>query len=117
MSVDGLRSPNEGGGGSPRPFLVVAFWAGFVLAENRGDTVQGLKSSEAFLSCIRAEVSELHANVYWRRSSFSSEKAFTASRERGKMIATGTVAVRPCVTRTTVACGVNVGRDLGHTPV
>ena len=39
MSVDGLKSPNGGGGGRPRPFVVVAFWAGFVLAENRVDTV------------------------------------------------------------------------------
>ena len=39
VSVDGLRNPNGGGGGRPRPFVVVAFWAGFVLAENRGDTV------------------------------------------------------------------------------
>ena len=39
VSVDGLRSPNGGGGGRPRPFAVVTFWAGFVLAENRGDTV------------------------------------------------------------------------------
>ena len=26
-------------------------------------------------------------------------------------------SVRPCVTRTSVVCGVNVGRDWGHTPV
>ena len=39
MSVVGLRSPDEGRDVRPRPFLVVAFWAGFVLAENRGDTV------------------------------------------------------------------------------
>ena len=37
--MDGLKSPNGGGGGRPRPFAIVAFWAGFVLAENRGDTV------------------------------------------------------------------------------
>ena len=39
MSMDGLKSPNGGGGERPRPFVVVAFWAGFVLAENRGNTV------------------------------------------------------------------------------
>ena len=37
--VNGLKRPNKGGGGRPRPFAVVAFWAGFVLAENRGDNV------------------------------------------------------------------------------
>ena len=39
VSVNRLKGPNEGGGGRPRPFAIVAFWAGFVLAENRGDTI------------------------------------------------------------------------------
>ena len=34
-----LRSPDEGGGDRPRPFIIIAIWAGFVLAENRGNTV------------------------------------------------------------------------------
>ena len=34
-----LRSPNGGGGDRPRPFIIIAIWAGFVLAENRGNTV------------------------------------------------------------------------------
>ena len=51
MSVDGLKSPNGVGGGRPRPFVVVAFWAGFVLAENRGDTVtRALVSRGIFVS-------------------------------------------------------------------
>ena len=63
MSVNGLRSPNGGGGGRPRPFAVVAFWVGFVLAENRGEIpLQGLMSAEAFLFCTRAGVSGLLAH-------------------------------------------------------
>ena len=79
--------------------------------------LQRLKSAEAFLFCTRAGVSGLLAHYKWGGSSFPSEKAFSASRERGGTTATGTVVVRPCVTRTTVVCGVNVGRDWGHTPV
>ena len=79
--------------------------------------LQGLKSAEAFLFCTRAGVSGLLAHNEWEGSSFPSEKAFSASRERGGMTATGTFAVRPCVTRTTFVCGVNVGRGWGHTPV
>ena len=37
--ADRLRSPNEDGGDKPRPFIINAIWAGFVLAENRGGTV------------------------------------------------------------------------------
>ena len=80
--------------------------------------LQGLKSAEAFVFCIRAGVSEQLAHGEWGGSSFPSEKAFSASRERGEIIAAETVAVRPCVTRrTAVVCGENVGRDWGPTPV
>ena len=109
VSVDGLRSPNGGGGGRPRPFVIVAIWAEIPL--------QGLKSAQAFVFCTRAGVSELLAHDEWGGSSFPSEKAFFVSRERGGMTAAGTVAVQPCVTRTTVVCGANVSRDWGHTPV
>ena len=109
--MDELRSGNGEGGGRPHPFTVVAFWAGVMLAENRGDTVT--RAAEAFLFCARAGVSGLLAHDEWGGSSFPSEKAFSASRERGGMTATGAVAVRPCVTRTTVVCGVNVGRGWG----
>ena len=34
-----LRSPNGGGSDRPRPFIIIAIWADFVLAENRGNTV------------------------------------------------------------------------------
>ena len=34
-----LRSPNGGGGDRPRPFVIIATWPDFVLAENRGNTV------------------------------------------------------------------------------
>ena len=34
-----LRSPNGGGGDKPRSFVIIAIWAGFVLAENRGNAV------------------------------------------------------------------------------
>ena len=34
-----LQSFNGGGGDRPRPFIMIAIWAGFVLAENRGNTV------------------------------------------------------------------------------
>ena len=30
-----LRSPNGGGGDRPRPFIIIAIWAGFVLPEMR----------------------------------------------------------------------------------
>ena len=65
----------------------------------------------------RAGVSELLAHDEWGGSSFLSEKAFSASREWGGMAAAGAIVVQPCVTRTTVVCGGNVGRDWGHTPV
>ena len=80
-------------------------------------SLQGLKSAEAFLSCTRAGVSGFLAHDEWGWSSFPSEKAFSASREWGGMTATGTAAVLLCVTRTTAVCGINVGRDWGHTPV
>ena len=67
--------------------------------------------------CTRAGVSELRAHEEWGASSFPPEKALSASGERGGMTAAETVAVRPCVTRTAVGCGVNVGQGWGHTPV
>ena len=52
--MDVLKSPNGGGGGRPRPFAVVAFWAGFVLAENSGDTVTRAQVSRGMFVCTRA---------------------------------------------------------------
>ena len=41
-----LRSTSRGGGGRPRPFIIIAIWAGFMLAENRGSTVSYKGSSQ-----------------------------------------------------------------------
>ena len=88
-----------------------------MLAENDGGIVARLKSAEAFVLCTCAGVSELLAHDEWEGSSFPSGKAFSASRERGGMAAAGTTAVRSCVKRTNVVCGVNVGQSWGRTPV
>ena len=80
-------------------------------------SLQGLNSAGAVVSGTRAGVSERLAHNEWRWSSFSSEKAFSASRKWCGMTAAGAVAVRLCVARTTAVCWVSVGWDWGHTPV
>ena len=84
---------------------------------NAAIPLRGLKSAEAFLFCTRAGVSGLLAHDEWGWPSFPPKKSLSASRERGGMTATGTIAVRLCVTRTTVVCGANMGRGWRHTPV
>ena len=79
--MDILQSQNIGGDDRPRPFIIIAIWAGFVLARIAEVPLQGLKSAEVFVLCIRARVSELLAHDEWGRSSFPSEKAFSASRK------------------------------------
>ena len=37
--ADRPQSLNRGGGDRPRPFVIIAIWAGSVLTENRGGTV------------------------------------------------------------------------------
>ena len=72
--MDGLRSPNGGGGGRPRPFAVAAFWEGFVLAENRGETVTRAQVSRGIVVCTHAGVPGLLAHDEWGASSFPSER-------------------------------------------
>ena len=71
--------------------------------------LEGLKSAAAVVLCTCAGVSELLVHDEKRRSSFPSEKAFSASRKWDGMTATGAVAVQLCVTRATAVCGVVLG--------
>ena len=57
-----LQNPNGGGGDRPHPFFIIAIWAGFVLAENRGNNVTRLTSAVALVLCIHTGVSELLAH-------------------------------------------------------
>ena len=49
MLTNRLRSPNGEGSDRPRPFIIIAIWAGFVLAENRGGTVRRAQVSSGTL--------------------------------------------------------------------
>ena len=54
-----LQSPNEGGGDRPRPFIIVAIWAGFMLAENCENTVKRAHVSSSIGAFILGSLSFL----------------------------------------------------------
>ena len=53
--MDGLRRSNGGCGSRTRLFAVVAFWAGFVLAKNRGDTITRAQVSSGICFTLALE--------------------------------------------------------------
>ena len=79
--------------------------------------LQRLKSAEVFVFCTRAGVSEQLIHDEWGGVFVSFRKDILCVQRTRRNDRAGTVAVRPCVTRTAVVCRVNVGRDWGHTPV
>ena len=68
--------------GRVRSFSSRSGWAS-CLSRIAGVPLQGLKSAAAFILCPCAGVSGLLVHDEWRGSSFPSEKAFSASCERG----------------------------------
>ena len=60
-----MRERNGGGCDRPRPFSVIAIWAGILLAKCRGGTAQALKSALALVLCICAWGSEQLAHDGW----------------------------------------------------
>ena len=112
-----LRCPNGGGGGRPRPFIIIVIWAGFILAENRGSTVSYKGSSQQWhyyyafmlgsLSCLP---------MMSRRVFLPLRKGIFCVQRMGWNSTARTIAVRSYITKTTAACEGKGGPKLGvHT--
>ena len=81
----------------PRPFFIIAIWAGFsCLSRIAGVPLQGLKSAVALVLCTCVGVSQLLAHDEWGGSSFPSETALSASRGWGGMTAAGATVWTEC---------------------
>ena len=98
-----LRSPNGGVDARPSPFIVIAIWTGFVLAENHGNTVTRVHFSRSIGIMYASILGSLSCLLMMNAggSYFPSKTTFSASREWGRIAAAGTITVWPCVTRTT----------------
>ena len=89
-----MRGRDGGGCGRPRPFSIIAIWAGVVLTKCRGSTVLVLKSAVALVLCIGAGGSEQLGHDEWEGFSSLFRKAFSASRKWCGTTAAGPVAAR-----------------------
>ena len=89
-----MRERNGGGCDRPRPFRIIAIWAGFVLAENRGNTVTRAHVSSSIGIMHPYWGPELLAHDEWGGSSSLFRKAFSASRKWCGITAAGPVAAR-----------------------
>ena len=65
MGAQVMRERNGRGCDRPRPFSVIAIWAGIVLAKCRESTVASAKSAVALVLCISAGGSEQLAHDGW----------------------------------------------------
>ena len=59
-----LQSLNGGGGDRPRPFIIIAIWAGFVLTENRGNTITRAHVSSS-IGIMHLYIPELLGHDEW----------------------------------------------------
>ena len=92
-----MRERNGRGCERPRPFSVIAIWAGIVLAKCRGRTVPSAQVSGGIGIMLVCWGSEQLAHDEWGGSSFLFRKAFSSSRKWGGITATVSVAAQSCV--------------------
>ena len=76
----------------PRLFITIVIWAGFVLAENHGNTVTRAHVNRSI--GIMHPSWDLCLPMMNGGSAFLSGKVFSTFRKRGGIIAEGTIAVR-----------------------